>query len=104
MGCDIHAAIEVKKDGKWTAFKEKIFKYAWYDPDSDYAPFREQFTSTPYAERNYDTFAILANVRSGHGFAGCLTGDGFEPISDPRGLPDDVDPETARDSDGYQYF
>lgn len=44
--------------------------------------------------RNYSRFAILANVRNGYGFAGVDTGDGFRPISEPRGLPDDV---------GYQF-
>lgn len=40
--------------------------------------------------RNYDLFAILADVRNGYGFAGCETGEGFNPIDQPRGLPDDV--------------
>lgn len=38
--------------------------------------------------RNYSRFAILADVRNGYGFAGVDTGDGFRPISQPRGLPD----------------
>jgi len=29
--------------------------------------------------RNYDLFAILANVRNGHGFAGIKTGGGIRP-------------------------
>lgn len=37
--------------------------------------------------RNYSRFAILADVRNGYGFAGCDTGDGYRPISAPRGLP-----------------
>lgn len=45
-----------------------------------------------YHSRSYDTFAILANVRNGHGFAGIKTGDGFRPIAMPRGVPDNVDP------------
>lgn len=46
--------------------------------------------------RNYDVFAVLADVRNGHGFAGCLTGSGFNVIAPPRGLPDDMSPEMAR--------
>jgi len=37
-------------------------------------------------------YAILADVRNGYGFAGCDTGDGFEPITEPRGIPDDAAP------------
>ena len=36
-------------------------------------------------DRNYDLFAILADVRNGEGCAGVRTGDGFVPISEPRG-------------------
>lgn len=52
----------------------------------------------PYHGRNYDVFAILADVRNGRGFAGIETGDGFVPIlgfgeAALRGLPDDLSPE-----------
>jgi len=43
-----------------------------------------------YHDRNYDLFAQLAGVRNGSGFAGCDLGDGFDPISEPRGLPEGV--------------
>lgn len=46
-----------------------------------------------YSDRNYDVFAILANVRNGSGFAGTDTGDGFVPVSPPRGLPGDLSEE-----------
>jgi hypothetical protein len=42
-------------------------------------------------ERSYDTFAMLANVRNGRGFAGIKTSDGFPFIAEPRGLPDDFE-------------
>lgn len=54
-----------------------------------------------YNGRNYDLFAILANVRNGRGFAGIKTGGGFVPISEPRGIPTDASPQVARRSDGY---
>ena len=41
-------------------------------------------------ERNYNLFSILADVRNGYGFAGLKTGEGFVPISNPRGVPDDA--------------
>lgn len=43
-----------------------------------------------YSGRNYDVFSILADVRNGYGFAGVKTGEGFNPISNPKGLPNDV--------------
>lgn len=57
-----------------------------------------------YNGRNYNLFAMLADVRNGSGFAGVQTGVGFEP----RGLPDDVTPghydETADDYvGGFNY-
>jgi len=57
--------------------------------------------------RNYNTFAILADVRNGFGFAGVDTGDGFKPIltlhddgvDNPhrRGWPKDVCQELAHE-------
>ena len=44
----------------------------------------------PYGDRNYNLFAILANVRNGTAFAGCKTGEGFNPISNPKGVPSDA--------------
>lgn len=73
MGCDIHAVLQRRIGGKWTTYRE-----GW-------------------SERNYDLFAILANVRNGTGFAGTKTGDGFTPISLPRGLPRDFEVDVAGD-------
>lgn len=44
-------------------------------------------------DRDYDLFAILGNVRNGVAFAGVKTGNGFVPMSDQRGYPDDITPE-----------
>lgn len=65
MGCDIHAVIQVKARDRWST---------------------ERVAST---YRNYDTFAVLANVRNGEGFAGHKTGEKWPYIDNPRGLPDD---------------
>ena len=71
MGTDIHAIFQ------------KLDKSAkppkWVEVDSTW----EQ-------DRHYTLFAALANVRNGYGFAGYDTGDAIQPISEPRGLPDDI--------------
>jgi hypothetical protein len=54
-----------------------------------------------YDGRNYDLFAILADVRNGRGFAGFYTGEGFNPISDAKGLPEDVSSEVKAESDRW---
>ena len=70
MGCDIHMIAQVrdKYDHKWKNLPNKV--YDW---------------------RSYNTFAILADVRNGRGFAGIKTGEGYQPISQPKGLPEEID-------------
>lgn len=70
MGTDIHIAVEVWRDG------------AWHLADVDASE-----------DRNYWAFAVLANVRNGYGFAGMDTGEAIQPISEPRGLPEDMSAE-----------
>lgn len=53
-----------------------------------------------FKERNYDVFAIFGNVRNGSGFAGTRTSSGFDPISDNRGLPDDLS-QSIRDRNAF---
>lgn len=62
MGCDIHAQIE-------------------YKPWPDYQGHWE-FAEIGYLPRNYSVFAAMADVRNGYG---------IEPVSEARGLPEDVD-------------
>lgn len=87
MGTDIHMTFEARRDGKWTNMDK--FKV---DEDG----YMSNYDNRLYSDRNYDLFAILANVRNGHGFAGVDTGDGFIPISEPRGAPDDMDETTSK--------
>ena len=68
MGTDIHSIAQVKRDGRWTTVAIGI--------DGD--------------QRNYNTFAMLANVRNDYGFAGYRTSTGFPVIHEPRGLPEDL--------------
>jgi hypothetical protein len=69
MGTDIHAIGQIKKDGKWTTTAIDIAG----------------------CDRSYNVFAVLANVRNGSGFAGTDTGEEWEVLYPPRGLPKDVD-------------
>jgi hypothetical protein len=63
MGTDIHINVDrLSENGHWTRTDLQV--------DED---------------RNYDLFAILADVRNGEGCAGVRTGDGFVPISEPCG-------------------
>lgn len=105
MGCDIHLFVETCKDGVWRSADEWIEEV---DDDFDdegnkverkikRVPYEARF----YSGRNYDLFAILADVRNGYGFAGCDTGDGFVPIDSPRGLPADVTDEVSAESDRW---
>src|SRR4051794_16548380 len=95
MGCDIHFYVEKKdENGNWQSAD------AWetedgYDCPS--IPYKKRF----YSGRNYDLFGILADVRNGRGFAGVKTGDGFVPIAEPRGLPDDASPKIKADCDRW---
>jgi len=131
MGCDIHLYAEVKDaEGNWknydyrdecverddngkpiyevytgeefvkTSDLEEVAKYNSEDV-SKKINYDKLFKHPLEVGRNYDLFAILANVRNGYGFAGCDTGDGFIPIDEPRGLPGDVTDDVKKESDGW---
>jgi hypothetical protein len=86
MGTDIHAAIEYRDGDKWHAVLSPN-PYQKYDAPDDPQP---EMTARLDIDRDYDLFAILANVRNGRGFGSIKTGEGFDSISDGRGLPDDI--------------
>lgn len=87
MGCDIHFYAEKRNvdTGKWELIGEAQREDLG---DGDVDIFHEGLSF--YNGRNYDLFAILADVRNGHGFAGIKTGGGFVPIAEPRGIPEDA--------------
>ena len=102
MGCDIHFHIEVKKDTVWQHHDwREPHKQGVYNDSSTKYDYGTMFENPLWISRNYDLFAILADVRNGYGFAGVKTGDGFIPISQPRGLPADVTAEVRSESDGW---
>ena len=82
MGCDIHIYTEMheKLDDKLIWINVDCWKYnRWYEL---YPASERQFTIEHiYKVRWYSMFAALANVRN---YGKC------EPISMPRGLPEDV--------------
>lgn len=97
MGCDIHLYVERKVDDKWvTADKWTPDPYA---DEGEESRLIVDYHDCFYSERNYDLFAMLADVRNNIGFGGCVPGAGFNPIVEPKGLPDDVSPEVKRESD-----
>src|SRR5215470_6254142 len=87
MGCSIQAALEIRRKGKW-AIVERPNKYfgkwsreGFWDREPELTA-SIQFDS----EKDYDLFAILADVRNGYE---------LEPMSRGRGIPDDISPEGA---------
>jgi hypothetical protein len=117
MGCDIHIRLEVRKNGKWEPLVRMV-PNRWHDPEryakkvADGATIydfeKPEVLDTLWDGRNYDLFAMFADVRNGRGFAGVDTGDGFLPIAFPRGIPDDAHPDTKEflnsyDIDGHSH-
>lgn len=85
MGCDIHSvAIDANgapiDGGKWANGETA-------NPDADYM--KGWGEGEPFGNRSYRVFAFLAGVRNY---------SGVTPISEPRGLPDDIQ---SPDDDEY---
>lgn len=126
MGCDIHIFVEKKIGDEWVSIRGK-------DPMEDYykeryieamnnpeLPLeRKEYWINKYAEhrksclenwiydgRNYTLFALLADVRNGiysKFYNEPATGRYIEPISEPRGLPDDVSTEVLEASNFWTW-
>lgn len=96
MGCDIHLYVEkrVNPSHDWESADKWTTEKGATRPTVDYG---DHF----YNDRCYSLFAMLADVRNGHGFAGIKTGEGFVPIAIPRGLPQDVSPNLAAECKDY---
>lgn len=117
MGTDIHLCVEVKNNEKWEVVKkmptDSSFYKILYEEEKEkgetghwtkrWEELKQEGGSLHwlYSNRNYDLFAILANVRNGMGVAGCDTGDGFIPIAFPRGTPVDVSTEINEAINGW---
>lgn len=100
MGTDIHMLAEIQMaritTGPVWHTVGRVFKYPYYrdnhvptirlwpgnEDEADYiSDFGGPYTLEPYCGRNYSLFAILAGVRNG-----C----DFQPIAEPRGVPEDA--------------
>jgi hypothetical protein len=99
MGTDIHLYIERQDaNGNWSRVQPAVWTCPWChgagkgarSGSECYWCKGEGKTAKEYHNRNYDLFAMLANVRNGTGFAGVDTGDGFEILAELRGLPADT--------------
>lgn len=93
MGCDIHTYVEVKRNvnniEKW-ATADYYRKNRYY---IDYPEEEKQYEVVHiYDDRNYGLFSILAGVRNY---------SDNEPISQPKGLPEDCCDEIRKESDYY---
>lgn len=95
MGCDIHLYVERRDHTKDTVEAKAPWVTAdtWTDSEYEDGVKDVAYYDHYYTGRSYDLFAVLADVRNGRGFAGVKTGSGFNPISSPRGVPDDACPE-----------
>jgi len=90
VGCDIHLYVEVKRGKKWEVA---------YAPESMRPEYDPTGIASWYRGRNYDMFAVLADVRNG---------SGFDPIVEPRGVPGDCSKEVKAivkewSSDGHSH-
>lgn len=97
MGCDIHMHCEIRDaEGNWRPVRQTVVI-----GDGVLCKSETVVSQGWYEGRNYDEFAVLADVRNGVGFAGVDMGDAFEPISPPKGLPEDCSLEVREESERY---
>jgi len=92
MGCDIHMYAEVKRCERWETVGH-VFDFGWNNPNqatvmlylgsenNNAYEFNRQRTMEVFDRRDYRLFTILAGVRRV---------EHITPISEPRGLPEDV--------------
>lgn len=112
MGCDIHILVEFydAKTASWVlmTYNDETGKFEKFDvstipvrgkdeTDESFETRLEEFVppSAGYVERDYHLFSYLADVRNAYGEAEL---DIIEPLSLPKGFPDDVTSTAKTDS------
>ena len=95
MGCDIHVYTEkyishIKGEERWVNIDYWQYNPWYKEEDNDGERMLEHIPF--YRGRDYELFGILADVR--HGAEG-------GPISQPKGLPQDVSNITKKESDNW---
>lgn len=100
MGTDIHVVIQRQESGG--GWLEVVYQREPYTFEKDQTNIAGiPVAPTGFDDRNYDLFAILGNVRNGHGFAGVEICSGWPFISDCRGLPVDITEDTVAPNPRY---
>lgn len=90
MGCDIHSFAERKRNGKWEKVGEHFSLGEW---EKEY--YKKEKNDSPFDWRSYSMFAFLAGVRNY---------DHCKPISEPKGLPNDISDEVKDEyGEGFDY-
>lgn len=96
MGCDIHLYVERKDDtGQW------VTADTWEQDEYGEDRLSVRYDNRYYTGRNYNLFAMLADVRNGFGFAGTPINKPVVPLAAPRGLPEDVTEPVKAESDRW---
>ena len=83
MGCDIHCFAEKRNNGQWEKIGD-VFTLDEYDKKY----YDKEKGDQPFNWRSYSMFAFLACVRNY---------DHLDPISTPRGLPNDMSPQVKEE-------
>lgn len=75
MGCDIHVHAERRDGDRWVKVELPAIE-------------SEHYSDSPFESRQYGKFGFMAGVRNY---------SAVPPIAEPRGVPDDISPETRED-------
>ncbi|HEX8721148.1 MAG TPA: hypothetical protein VF736_10990 [Pyrinomonadaceae bacterium] len=87
MGTDIYMYAEVRRGGAWRP-AEPLVRNEYYVEGGGHTDGAEYRPREMFDDRDYVLFAVLAGVRrSRH------TDTDYEPVSEPKGLPEDLSPE-----------
>lgn len=85
MGCDIHSRAEMDYgEEAWEGIDKALWPYPYFREDEGVNLYNVPYTNQPFHDRQYDLFALLANVRNYYN---------IEPFSEPRGVPEDASKE-----------